>query len=119
VADITYIPTDEGWLYLAAVLDLYSRRIVGWAMRDSLHRQLALDALQMARQSRQPPPGLLHHSDRGSQYASDDYQALLTKYRMQASCFLGKKIHRKDAEVAEKNKKSQRTLRFCGKNQPV
>ena len=85
LADITYIPTDEGWLYLAAVLDLYSRRIVGWAMSDSLHRQLVLDALHIALQSRQPPPGLLHHSDRGSQYASDDYQALLTKFGMQAS----------------------------------
>ena len=85
LADITYIPTDEGWLYLAAVLDLYSRRIIGWAMSDSLHRQLALDALHMALQSRQPPPGLLHHSDRGSQYASDDYQTLLTKFGMQGS----------------------------------
>lgn len=85
LADITYIPTDEGWLYLAAVLDLHSRRIVGWAMSDSLHRQLVIDALLMAIQTRQPPPGLLHHSDRGSQYASDEYQALLTKFGMTAS----------------------------------
>ena len=85
LADITYIPTDEGWLYLATVLDLYSRRIVGWAMSDSLHRQLVIEALLMAVQTRQPPPGLLHHSDRGSQYASDEYQALLTKFGMQAS----------------------------------
>jgi transposase InsO family protein len=85
LTDITYIPTDEGWLYLAAVLDLYSRRIVGWAMRDSLHRQLVIDAFLMAVETRQPPPGLLHHSDRGSQYASDEYQALLTKFGMQAS----------------------------------
>jgi putative transposase len=84
LADISYIPTDEGWLYLATVLDLYSRRIVGWAMSDSLHRQLVLDALHMAIQSRQPLPGLLHHSDRGSQYASDHYQALLTKFGIQA-----------------------------------
>jgi putative transposase len=83
--DITYIPTAEGWLYLAVVLDLYSRRIVGWAMRDSLHRQLVIDALHMALTVRQPAPGLLHHSDQGSQYASDDYQALLTKNRMVAS----------------------------------
>ena len=85
LTDITYIPTDEGWLYLAAVLDLHSRRIVGWAMRDSLHRQLVIEALLMAVQSRQPPPGLLHHSDRGSQYASDEYQALLTKFNRQGS----------------------------------
>lgn len=85
LADITYIPTDEGWLYLAALLDMYSRRIVGWALSDSLHRQLVIDALQMALVTRQPSPGLTHHSDRGSQYASDDYQALLTKHQIVAS----------------------------------
>jgi transposase InsO family protein len=85
LTDITYIPTAEGWLYLAVVLDLYSRRIVGWAMSDSLQRPLVLAALQMALDTRQPPPGLLHHSDRGSQYASRDYQALLTQYQMQGS----------------------------------
>jgi transposase InsO family protein len=85
LADITYVPTQEGWLYLAVVLDLYARRIVGWAMGDSLHRQLVIDALQMAITSRQPPPGLLHHSDQGSQYASDDYQALLTHADMMVS----------------------------------
>jgi putative transposase len=85
VADITYVPTQEGWLYLAAVMDLYSRRIVGWAMGDNLKRWLPMAALQMALETRQPPPGLLHHSDRGSQYASDDYQALLTHYQLQGS----------------------------------
>jgi putative transposase len=85
LADITYIPTAAGWLYLAVVLDLYSRRIVGWAMADTLERQLAIDALQMALFTRQPPPGLIHHSDRGSQYARDDYRALLTKHHLQAS----------------------------------
>jgi transposase InsO family protein len=85
IGDITYIATDEGWLYLAAVMDLYSRRIIGWAMGDSLERWLPLAALQMAIETRQPPPGLLHHSDRGSQYASDDYQAVLTKHQMQSS----------------------------------
>jgi len=63
-------------------MDLYSRRIVGWAMSDSLHRQVVIDALQMAISIRQPSPGLLHHSDRGSQYASDDYQTLLTQFQM-------------------------------------
>lgn len=85
LTDITYVPTAEGWLYLAVVLDVYSRRIVGWAMSDSLHRQLVIDALQMAITVRQPPPGLLHHSDRGSQYASDEYQALLTRAGMVTS----------------------------------
>jgi len=85
LTDITYVPTAQGWLYLAVVLDLYSRRIVGWAMSESLHRQLVIDALQMAIAKRQPPPGLLHHSDRGSQYASHDYQTLLTKYKMVGS----------------------------------
>jgi putative transposase len=85
LADITYVPTAEGWLYLAVVLDLYSRRIVGWAISDSLHRQLVIDALQMALTARQPPPGLLHHSDRGSQYASQEYQTLLTQAQMVGS----------------------------------
>lgn len=82
LTDITYIPTAEGWLYLAVVMDLYSRRIVGWAMADTLERSLVIAALTMAIKMRQPPPGLLHHSDRGSQYASDDYQALLTQHHM-------------------------------------
>jgi transposase InsO family protein len=85
LGDITYIPTAQGWLYLAVILDLYSRRIVGWAMSDSLERHLVIAALQMAIVRRQPPPGLLHHSDRGSQYASDDYQALLTYHHFQVS----------------------------------
>ena len=85
LTDITFIPTAEGWLYLAAVLDLYSRRIVGWAMAATLDRSLVLAALRMALQTRQPEPSLLHHSDRGSQYASQDYRAVLTKYHIQAS----------------------------------
>ena len=85
LSDITYIPTAEGWLYLALVMDLYSRRIIGWAMADNLERWLAIDALQMALETRQPPPGLIHHSDRGSQYASHDYQALLTQHQFQVS----------------------------------
>lgn len=85
LTDITYIPTAQGWLYLAVVLDLYSRRIVGWAMSDRLERQLVINALQMALLARRPPPGLLHHSDRGSQYASQEYQALLTKHQLRCS----------------------------------
>jgi len=72
--DITYVWTMEGWLYLAVVLDLFSRRVVGWSMRKGLGRELVLSALQMALYGRSPGAGLLHHSDRGSQYASDDYQ---------------------------------------------
>lgn len=85
LADITYIPTAEGSLYLAAVLDLYSRRIVGWAMADHLKTELPLAALNMAFQQRQPEPGLLHHSDRGSQYTSDLYQSVLNGYRCRVS----------------------------------
>lgn len=77
VADISYIWTAEGWLYLAVVIDLYARRVVGWATGDRLHRDLALRALNMAFVRRQPLPGLIHHSDRGSQYASWDYQKTL------------------------------------------
>ena len=83
--DITYSATDEGWLYLAVVLDLFSRKVVGWAMDASLATDLVLSALNMALQTRKPMPGLLHHSDRGSQYASHDYQARLTQARIQVS----------------------------------
>lgn len=74
VADITYIPTQEGWLYLAAVMDLFSRKIVGWSVGERMTRHLPLRALHMAKQRRRPSAGLIHHSDRGSQYASADYQ---------------------------------------------
>jgi len=84
-ADISYIWTAEGWLYLAIVLDFHSRRIVGWATSDRLKRDLALRALQRAITMRQPPPGLIHHSDRGSQYCSDDYQRLVKNAGMVAS----------------------------------
>jgi len=79
LADITYIQTQEGWLYLAAVLDVYSRRIVGWALADHMRQSLVGNALIMALGRRKPKKDLLHHSDRGSQYASFDYQALLQK----------------------------------------
>ena len=85
VADITYLPTREGALYLATVLDLGSRRCVGWAMRDTLEGELALSALRMAREARAPAPGLIHHSDRGSQYTSRDYRAELAAHGMVAS----------------------------------
>jgi putative transposase len=78
-ADITYLWTGEGWLYLAVVLDLYSRRVVGWSLKDTLDRSLVLNALQDGLMQRKPGAGLICHSDRGSQYASGDYQELLTK----------------------------------------
>lgn len=83
--DITYIPTREGWLYLAIVLDLASRSVIGWAMESTLDQSLVHAALQMAVTRRQPPAGVVHHSDRGVQYAAGDYQALLTRYGMKAS----------------------------------
>jgi len=83
--DITYVPTDEGFLYLAVVMDLCSRRIVGWSMADHLQTELCLDAIQMALQARRPAAGLLHHSDRGVQYASDDYRRLLESKGIQIS----------------------------------
>ena len=83
--DITYIYTGQGWLYLAVVIDLFSRRIVGWSMAPSLGRTLVIDALKMAIAVRNPHKGLIHHSDRGSQYASRDYQKLLRKNKMVSS----------------------------------
>ncbi len=85
VADITYIPTREGWLYLAAVEDLYSRRVVGWAMDEHMESRLVVDALAMAVQRRLPGEGLLAHSDRGSQYASEHYQRLLARHGITCS----------------------------------
>ena len=84
-ADITYVWTFEGWLYLAIIMDLYSRQIVGWSMDKRMKRQLALDALAMAYWQRKPSKGLLHHSDRGSQYACHDYRKQLESYGMEAS----------------------------------
>ena len=79
-ADISYIWTREGWLYLAVVIDLYARRVVGWAVSDRLHTDLALRALRRALAVRRPAAGLLHHSDRGSQFCSFAYQAELRRY---------------------------------------
>jgi len=84
-SDITYIRTVEGWLYLAIVMDLYSRQIVGWNMGKTTEAILACDALRMAYKRRHPGPGLTHHSDRGIQYACDQYQELLEKYQFQVS----------------------------------
>jgi transposase InsO family protein len=85
LADISYIPTDEGWLYLAAIKDMATREIVGWSMADHLLAELACDALVMAIRRRQPSAGLIHHSDRGVQYACTDYQAILARHGLLGS----------------------------------
>jgi putative transposase len=84
-ADISYVWTREGWLYVAVVLDLFARRVVGWAVRDRLHKELALEALRKALAIRRPGQGLIHHSDRGSQYCSPAYQAELKRHDAQIS----------------------------------
>lgn len=85
VADITYIPTDEGWLFLAAIKDLYTCEIVGWDMDKQMTKKLVADALRAAYWRKKPPTGLLHHSDRGSQYCSGTYRALQVSYKMKTS----------------------------------
>jgi transposase InsO family protein len=85
LTDITYIRTDEGWLYLAIVLDLYSRRVVGWGMSDRMTSDLTKGALQMALQRREIDAGLIHHSDQGSQYTDGDYQQMLKDWGIEAS----------------------------------
>ncbi len=85
LGDITYVATHEGWLFLAVLVDAYSRRVVGWAMADHLRAGLALDALRMALAGRQPAAGLVHHTDRGSQYTAGTYQARLTSHGVTVS----------------------------------
>jgi transposase InsO family protein len=98
-ADITYLWTLQGWLYLAVVIDLYSRKIVGWAMSNRLTSPLVNEALSMAYWRRKPEKGLIHHSDRGSQYAGNDYQKLLEEYGM--VCSMSRKSDCWDNAVAE------------------
>lgn len=85
VTDVTYVSTHEGWLYLAVIIDLYARRVVGWAASETNDTTLALAALSMATAHRKPPHGLVHHSDRGSPYASADYRCALARHGMVAS----------------------------------
>lgn len=99
VGDITYVPTKEGWLYLAVLIDLYNRQVVGWASSSRMTRQLAIDALQMALDRRCPDKGLIHHTDRGSQYASGDYQKVLSDRRI--ICSMSRKGNCYDNAVAE------------------
>ena len=74
LADLTYIRTGEGWLFLAALIDMHTRKVVGWSMRETLHASIAIEALEMAIKRQRPPAGLVHHSDRGIQYAADEYR---------------------------------------------
>ena len=98
--DLTYLPTEEGWLYLAVVLDLFSRKVVGWSMADHLRSELVEDALKMALAQRRPGTGLLHHSDRGVQYACESYRQLLCSHGMIASMSGAGDCH--DNAVAER-----------------
>jgi transposase InsO family protein len=99
VGDITYIWTQEGWLYLAVVLDLFSRQAVGWSMSQRMTRELVKDALRMAYWRRKPLPGVIFHTDRGSQYCSKEFQSLLTTYQMISS--MSRKANCWDNAVAE------------------
>jgi putative transposase len=99
VGDITYIRTDDGWLYLATLIDLYSRKVVGWSMSDRIDRHLVLGALDMATVNRRPGAGLGHHTDRGSQYAAGDYRQALERHGMVAS--MSRKGNCWDNAVAE------------------
>ena len=85
MADITYIRTRSGWLYLAVVMDLFSRKVVGWTMAPHMRAELVCSAMQLAMAQTQPEPGLIAHSDRGSQYAAAAYQRLLERHGMQCS----------------------------------
>jgi len=99
VGDITYIGTQEGWLYLAVILDLYSRRVIGWAMGKRIDQALTLRALRMALDTREPGAGLVHHTDRGSQYAANDYRKLLKARSI--TCSMSRKGNCWDNAVAE------------------
>ena len=93
------LPTNEGWLYLAVIIELYSRKVVGWSMNKSMSKQLVINALDMAVKNRKPPKGLIFHSDRGSQYASYDFQQALWKNDISSS--ISRKGNCWDNAVAE------------------
>ena len=99
VGDITYIATDEGWLYLAIVIDLYSNKVIGHAMSDRINKQLVINALNNALKNRGYPIGVIVHTDRGSQYASNAYKSLLKQYKLVGS--MSRKGNCWDNAVAE------------------
>ena len=108
-SDITYLWTKQGWVYLASVIDLYSRKVVGWQIDDHMRTSLVKDALSMAYFRRKPDSGLIHHSDRGSQYASNEFQKLMREYQMTGS--MSRKGNCWDNAVAESFFKSLKTER--------
>lgn len=110
VSDITYIWTAEGWLYLATVIDLFSRQIVGWSMSERIGKKLVADALKMAVWMRRPKAGLIFHSDRGSQYCSEEFQNLIKKYHFK--CSMSRKGDCWDNAVAERFFASLKTERI-------
>jgi transposase InsO family protein len=99
VGDITYLETGEGWLYVAVLLDLFSRKVVGWAASERIDTNLCSTALKRAIRGEHPPAGILHHSDQGSQYASHEYQALLKQHRIR--CSMSRRANCWDNAVAE------------------
>lgn len=99
--DITYIWTREGWLYLAVILDLHSRRVIGWAVSNRMKRDLAIRALKMAIAFRAPPKGCIHHADRGSQYCSHDYQKILRQHGFKVSPLVHVNMHCRAVHVWE------------------
>ncbi len=112
VCDITYIQTTQGWLYMAIVLDLFSRRIVGWEVSARMKKELVCSALEKAYQNRKPAPGLICHSDRGSQYCSHEYRRLLESYHMQQS--MSRKAQCLDNACAETFFHSMKVEEFYG-----
>ena len=99
VSDMTYIATDEGWLYLATTMDLFSRKIVGWSMAPTMHAKVVVDALKMAIEQRRPKAGLIHHSDRGTQYASYAYRSALDRHGV--VCSMSRRANCYDNAVVE------------------
>lgn len=99
VGDVTFVETRQGWLYLAVLIDLYSRKVVGWSMSDRINKDLVLQALKMALFNRNPKPGLIHHTDRGAIYSADEYRKLLTEHGMSSS--MSRKGNCYDNAVAE------------------
>jgi transposase InsO family protein len=118
VSDITYVWTRQGWLYLAVIIDLYSRKVVGWSLRERMTAELVCKALDAAVQSRRPPPGLMFHSDRGSQYASKAFRRRLWRYCMRQS--MSRKGNCWDNAVAESaSRRSRRSSFATARSTPV
>jgi transposase InsO family protein len=111
VSDITYLWTNEGWLYLAVIIDLFSRQVVGWSLSSRMTKELVMNALRMAYWQRKPAAGLLFHSDRGSQYCSTDFQKMLKSYKMVSS--MSRKGDCWDNSVAESFFVTTQECRIC------